>query len=472
MIVERYKRAPEPPTVALLTAEAEIVDERDRRYGPAELPEGVRVWTSYETARELVKAGQGEALCWNGEEIRWRHTQLDARGWKTRPTDVNVVKLPFPDDPGPALDALATWRDWLKSYGAAPTGTTGSASMSLLRATLEGTLFCTMGEAPPILQTMGGRLEMGPAGPGSFTGRIEQWDMPAAYASELGRIAYNGRWHALSELPVQHPPDWWAATGRPVFVRARVRVPDGMLGPLIRRPRKRMNMMRQHLDALTVPRYPAGTLTGLWTWEELEEAQDAGARVLELLEGWVHLAGRPVFAPWWDAVQDGRKARGLAGALAKMTGNALWGRFCMDVRVSGDRTIRRKPAGRKQMTSELVANRGAGPKPAHDLAETVSGRVRARLYRALVAAGPALLSAHTDGIWLRHSETCRLLENQGWRQKAAARRLDVIDPQTLRYWPRRSDRPEYVMAGRTTLEAPEAFQTLWDNGGFGDDDDA
>ena len=89
----------------------------------------------------------------------------------------------------------------------------------------------------------------------------------------------------------------------------------------------------------------------------------------------------------------------------------------------------------------------------------------------MVEAGPALLSAHTDGMWLRHTPACKTLAAEGWRQKAAARRLDVLDPQTLRYWPRGRQDPVYVMAGRTALEAPEAFTALWSKVGFDDDDD-
>lgn len=470
MIVTPYKQPPEPPTVALLQADGRVVDERDRAYGPDEIPDGVRVWCSYDVARRLVKDGVGEALCWNGEEVRWRHRTLDPAGeWKPRPTDVAVIKLPFPEQAAPALDALVLWRDWLKRYRACPTGTTGSASMSLLRATLRGILFCSMGDEPPLLQTMGGRLEMGPAGAGSFTGRLEQWDMPAAYAAGLAACLYGGRWWKLPELPGGHPPDWWARGGRLVFVKARVRVPDG-LGPLIRRPDKRTPMLRLHLEALTVPRYPTGQLTGFWTWQELQAAEEHGVRIERVLDGWVHLGGQPVFDQWWAAIEDGRTARGLAGALAKMTGNALWGRFCMDVRVAGDRSIRRKPKGRRSMTQEVIRRQGAGPKPAHDLAETVSGRIRARLFRAMVAAGPDLISAHTDGAWVRSNKNHSHFEEDGWRRKAEVRRLDVIDPQTLRYWPRRGLDPVYVMAGRTAEEAPAAFAHLWEQGGFNDDD--
>lgn len=467
MIIEPYKKTPRPPTVALLSDSGEIRDEDGRRYGPESIPENVRVWCSYDVARSLVNDGQGEALTWNGEEIRWRSTNHgDLEGvWKNRPTDVAVIKLPFPDNPSPGLAALSQWRDWLARYGAAPTGTTGSASMSLLRATLEEKLFCTMGEAPPILQTMGGRLEMGERGVGRTEGRLEQWDMQAAYASEIGGMRYGGRWWNTKDLGVTHEPEWWARNGRPVFVHARVKIPEGIIAPLIRRPKKRMSVMRLYMDSLTVPRYPSGTQTGLWTWQELEGAIEAGCTVREILNVYAHLGGSQVFEPWWDAIQDGRAAGGLAGALAKMTGNALWGRFCMDVRVRGDRAIRRREKGKRRLTQWSVADRAGGPRPAHDLAETVSGRVRSRLYRAMAAVGPALISAHTDGMWVVGDDSLRSLEKTGWRQKEAARRIDVLDPQTLRYWPKRNQEPRYVMAGRPAREAPEAFAKLWEKRG-------
>src|ERR1035437_796752 len=91
---------------------------------------------------------------------------------------------------------------------------------------------------------------------------------------------------------------------------------------------------------------------------------------------------------------------GLAGLLAKVTGNALWGRFCMDPRSQGRRSIRSRNG---KIGSRELPLRGGLP-PAHDLAELVSGRVRAELYRLMVAAGDDLLSAHTDAAWIRGGE--------------------------------------------------------------------
>lgn len=469
MIVLPYRRPPAPPTVGLLTDQGVIVDEHGAVWEPAQLPERTLAWCSYDTARTLLRDGRGEALCWNGEEIRWRHARLDASGWKARPSDVSVLKVPFPEDPVRALRALKEWRSWLAGYGASPTGTTGSAAMSLLRATLDGPLVCSVGERPPLRQTMGGRQQLGSRGSGTFAGRLEQWDLPAAYASTIGELRYGGRWWRMSEIPVQHDPDWWAQQGRPVFVEAKVRVLDVEPGPLLRRPRKRTSMMAQYLDGMVRERYPSDVIMqGLWTWQELEAAQLASAvRILSIRDGYVHLGGSLVFGAWWEAVQDGRRMRGLAGMLAKMTGNALWGRFCMDVAVQGNRTIRSRPNSRKPILSRPVARRKGGPPPAHDLAETVSGRVRAQLYLAMVEAGPRLLSAHTDGFW---TEALPSAPAGPWRRKMEARQLDLIDPQTLRYWPRGGG-VETVMAGCPASEAPDTFQRAWENGGYGHTND-
>jgi hypothetical protein len=462
VIVAPYKRTPRPPSVAVLTSDYVVVDEEGREWAPGTTPKEVRVWVDYDTVRALVNAGHGEALCWNGEEIRWRAAPLDRVGWQTRASDVSVLKLPFPDSTVQTLRGLARWRDWLEGYGASPTGTAGSAAWSLLRARLERTLFTGSGDRPRLVQTMGGRMLVGPGGQGSYKGNLCHLDLSAAYASTLAGISYGGVWHRRSQLPAKfhsRTPDWWALAGRPCYVHARVRVPKSLLyGPLIRRPRARMSALQLYVDQLMNVRYPTGeTLQGLWTWQEIQAAEDAGCRLLRVDEVWVHLGGWQAFAPWWAAVEQGRRLPGFAGLLAKITGNALWGRFCMIPGV-GTKTVRSVRKGRAQ--SRPVRTLGGQP-PAHDLAEAVSGQVRARLYDAIVVAGERLVSAHTDGFWADGVGQEELPE--GWRLKGRARRLDLIDPQTMRYWPRPADErePFHVFAGKPPSEAPAAFDEAW-----------
>jgi len=467
VIVRPYKRTPAPPTVALMLDTGAVVDEHGDRLDFDTWPAGTRVWASYDTVRNLVNAGRGEAVCWNGEEIHWRHARLDEDGWTPRGSDVHVLKLPFSDDRHElTIRALVRWRDWLASWGAAPSGTTGSAAWSLLRATLERDLFTSepFKGCPPLRATIGGRQALGPGGKGVFAGRLEQWDLPAAYASELGELPYGGHWVRSGDLAgVERDPDWWAGENRPVFVRAVVSVPELELGPLPRRPRSRRS---PQLVLGLGCEYPVATrLQGVWTWQEVLAAEAAGARVIKLLEVYGHFSGgRRPFERWWEAVQEGRRMPGLAGVLAKMTGNALWGRFCMDSR-GGQRTIRSR--GSRRMLSRAMVFRGGQP-PAHDLAETVSGRVRARLYGAMADAGEQLVCAHTDGLWLRKSTLSTGLVDKGWRLKQSASRLEVLSPQVLRYWPRpaREDAPWVVFAGVPASEAYGAFREAWGRAGM------
>lgn len=458
-MIAPYRRTPEPPRVAILTAEGHVIDETGTRRHFDRWPDELRCWCDYDTVRELVNDGRGEALCWNGEEITWRHERLDRDGWKRRPTDVHVIKLPFYDEHELTVKALVGWRDWLAGYGASPTSTTGSAAWSLLRARLDRNLWLNMGDAPPLKSTLGGRQALGPAGMGAYVGDLAQLDLPAAYASELGHLHYGGHWFRNSTLPkvAQHEPAWWAAQGRPVFCRAFVNVPaDVAYGPL---PRRLRRPLRGMAAAMIGAEYPRGKrLQGVWSWQELEAAERWGTRIVRIAETWVHLAGeRQPFLPWWSAIQSGREMPGLAGLLAKTTGNALWGRFAMDVKGHGNRSIRsRTKAGR------IIARPFpfTGGKPgAHDLAETVSGRVRAKLYDAMMLAGDALLSAHTDGIWCV-AEPELLRELPAWRRKQDARLLELLDPQVLRYTPQRG-KAQTVYAGMPSKLADEAFEQAW-----------
>jgi hypothetical protein len=80
----------------------------------------------------------------------------------------------------------------------------------------------------------------------------------------------------------------------------------------------------------------------------------------------------------------------------------------------------------------------------------------------MVAAGDNLISCHTDGAWLYPLPE----PLQDWRVKAHATRIDLLDPQVLRYWGAKGDRPRVVYSGVTASEADTAFETAWANQGF------
>jgi hypothetical protein len=455
LIVTRYKRPPAHVTVCYLRPDGVPISEHGRELSLEHWPEHHRLWASADTVRALVQEGRGESLCWKNQDVRW-HAGRDAGEWQRAPSDALVIWYPLEQFGEPAiLRGLARWRDWLEREGAGATGTLGSCSWSLLRATLEETLFTPKrGDPPPISYTLGGRQETGPPGPGLYEGSLEHVDLQAAYARELGRLEYGGRWRASGELGVGLAPARFGREERPLFVRAKVRIPELATGPLPDRPR---SPEHPFLKLGLGPEYPTGvTIQRVWSWQELVAAERAGVKVLRLVEFWAHIAGdRRPFAPWLEAVERGRRLNGLAGQLAKMTGNALVGRFSMRGGAGQWRTIRSRYGA--QTAHRLTGGAFTIP-AAHDLAETVTGRTRARVFAALHELGNDAVAFHTDGGWRFSGEP---LTGEGWRVKSRAERIELLGPQTLRYWSVGSLEPQVVFAGLPATFAPAAFDRAW-----------
>src|SRR3990172_5403346 len=195
MPVFPYKLRPAPPALAVLRADGESVlceDGAVRTFDA--LPAGYRVWGSWERVSELWGDGLGEALCWEARPVRWRpQARPDEKSWINRPTDVRVLRIAWPEeDDDTALAGLLAWRTWLAGYGASPQGSLGSTSWSLLRATLRAPLWTNRGSSPPVPYVLGGRQELV-----SWIGRYEparHYDLPAAYAAQLGAMRYGGHW--------------------------------------------------------------------------------------------------------------------------------------------------------------------------------------------------------------------------------------------------------------------------------------
>lgn len=462
MKVGPYRRPPGRYRVAVLTEDGLLRHEDGGLYHPDELPEDTRAFGQWDVERPLLRGGIGEALCWNAEEVRWRRTpQPEAEEWKDARTDVAIHRVPFDHRKGVGgfLAATVEWRDWLASCGArAASSTVGSESMSLLKASLAGQpeinfgrTFGAPGDRPPIRWTRGGRIEDGPAGPGLHRGDLVQLDLPSAYSSLLGSLLYGGAWQQ-----VDVGGRWfsrWLQAPEPMFVRAQVLVPEGLrTGPLLRPTRRRSNWITMHELALKGPPdppYPVGCyLAGTWTRAEIIAALEAGCAV-EPLQAWVHRSTRQPFARWWELVLAGRELlRGEPGELlVKMTGNALVGNFSRD---GGRRSIR---GGGRRMRRCAA---GFQPYPAHDLADYITGTIRARLWELIRWAGERLVTAHTDGAWIVDDGTPY---PAGWRVKHRAHRLDLLGPACYRFW--RGRWPQVVMAGVPAIEAEEAFAELW-----------
>lgn len=444
MIVEPYKLRPVPPQVALLTAEGQTIAEDGSALSLDAIPKGWQVWSSSERVLALVREGRGRALCWRGQPIRYAPAEAPSE------FRVRVLSLPTPDDEA-TLDGLKLWRDWLGAYGASPAGSLGSSSFSLLRATLREPLWTSVpfAAAPPLHFTLGGRQELGPRGaPAEYAGTIRHFDMRAAYAARLGTLEYGGHWHEIHAGSLHAHVDTLAAANKMIFCRARVTLSGRHPGPLVRRPRTEPPSVAWWAE------YPrSGRLQGVWTLQELHAAEAHGARVT-LLEGWFHSnAGRRPFEPWWGVIEEGRRMEGFAGLLAKATGNALWGQFCISSQ--GKRQILSYRRGRSHVV-ELPLK--GGRRPAHDLSEYLTGSVRADLYRFCASAGDRLCSAHTDGGWVDCSDG---FDYPDWRVKAQASRLRVLDPQKLAYLGLGEVAERYVVAGWPADGAGELFERDW-----------
>lgn len=457
MIVRPYKRFHNRKRVALVDPEGRYIDESGELLKPKELDSDYRCFCSWETARTLTIAGRGEALLWNGEHIRWRPYQYpDEESWVARPFDAYVLRVPMYPQNELNLAEIARWRDWLWQYRAIP-GTMGGSSMSLLKAHLHKPLYCSsQWDVSRLRQSAGGRITNGPGGKGEYRGALYHWDLPAAYATEIGTLRYGGRWFDSSI-----GRDWLDRLHRkrvPLLVRARVYVPKGFLyGPLPTRPRKPLHPFKALLLMYSGKRYPVGkTIQGVWTYEELLSAERAGCGV-RIIEAWKHSS--PTDSPfryWWAAVQDGRQMQGLAGLLAKTTGNALWGMFAMDPALRGSSSIHHRPKGKRRMQTRKPPPRPY-PIPAIDLAEIVAGRVRARLYDAMLVCGDSLVCAHTDGLWSVGTGHDPL--GADWRIKERAWEMQLLTPQAYRYWNRGA--PSVIYSGVPIERAQESFEKAW-----------
>lgn len=460
MILRPQTRPPEPLRVAQLADPQSALAEDGELIPLNRITKDVRVFAPWDMVDALARAGHGELVCWGDDPIRWRH---EKRGDPARRRgDVVIVKLPYP----PGVDFLAgigEWRDWLADENTNPGWSLGGTSMRLLRATLERELVTTNGQLPEPRWTLGGRQHCA-VEPGTTVAGAVQLDLPAAYSTLLGGLRYGGSWRRL-ERPEPQLLELLAANGWPLLCRASVSlVGSRSFGPLPRRPRRRPaeTPWNRLSSAAGVPFPLTGRVSGVWTWQELEEAARPGARV-RVAEAWAHstsVAAAYPFAAWLDACKRGRgRGSWFARLLAKATANALWGQFVLDdaktltvQRWNG--SARRFPVSSPQPLS--------GQRRGWDLGELVCGQVRAKLYRMMETAGPRLVCAHTDGGWIqgeKHDE--RLELPREWKLKDHTTELQVLDQQKYRYRDPHG-RWRYTFSGTPAARAAEDFERLWE----------
>ena len=456
MLIEPFKSPPKSPKIALVNDEGLYVDENGTSFhddsGYKFRLGEIVAFILWDTAMSLTRAGHGEILRWNTKDIRWRSTKyLDEDYWKPRPLDAGIIQFPvgFDFKFDNVLEQLIEYRDWLVNEGAKPHCSSGSTSISLLRAKLSHKLITGLGANPPIEYTRGGRTLMGLEGKGKFEGQIVHWDLPAAYASTIGTIRYNGSWEVRpfnSAIKAYNH-------GAPVFCHATVEIPGLKFGPLPETIRSASNPLEGAL--LNKFGYARdGMIEGLWTLNELFAAEEVGCRITPL-QCWAMLTGEQPFLPWWNAILRGRELKGeISRSLAKRVGNALWGMFCTDGSAKTKKVIIHCEKGKTK--TRRIKFRRNGQKPGHDLAEAISSSVRAKLYQHVVAANSHLICGHTDGIWVKGKYDVP----DGWRIKQLAKRIDVLDPQTFRYFID-AQTAYVVMAGIPPKMAAKKFDKKW-----------
>jgi len=429
-MIRPYKRPPKVPPVALVRADGAIVREDGSTCRLLYPDDETLVYADKDVAERHALAGRGSIIRWNDTWTRW---EVDGR---------SVILLAgFPGDDAAILQGLITWRDWIAAAGAT-IGTIGSASMSLFRASLDRPLYINGGDGPTLPEVVGGRQEQGI--PPGYYGPFVAWDMAGAYTRALGTMLYQGgAWVRTNALPAADEP--W-----PVFAHAKIVVdPGASWGPLPRRLRKPepTGITRKML----VREYPRGRFQGLWSGTELRAAERSGARV-KVDRVWI-MAGREryPFRRWLSLVDAGRRLPGYAGRLAKMTGNALWGRFIF----YGDRNRLSYETGTMVVTDEPIP--GRNPQAAPDLAELVTSTVRARVLDDLLTPyGEHVWSVHTDGGLV--DAACTPTLPADWRAKERGQALIYIGPQAYAWSEGKGLR--YKLAGTPPDQVVDTFANL------------
>lgn len=438
-MITPYKRPPKVREVGLVDREGRIIFEDGTSRSLATRAKGPRsksstrkddavLFCDRQIAMDHVLGGAGSVLRWNDVPYRW-----DFFGRKV------ILLGGWPGDGPEVLASLAIWRDWLAAYGAG-IGSIRQASRSLLRATISSKLILDGGDPPPIRDVIGGR--QAPLKPSGYYEDVELWDIEAAYARTMGEMSYGGRWYDIGSALPDRDRDI------PAICHARVWIPKRIkLGPLPRRaPRADSN---PHLRRLLTRDYPTAVrLQGFWTHDELLQAERAGCSV-KIDRTWVMPGQRRPFAPWWDAIREGRSLPGLAGRLAKGTGNALWGSFIAEgarTRLDFSGKVRREvpePASARPVFKAT--------------AELICSRVRVRLYSELITPNfGSVIGVHTDGGIAQAGSGVDL--PPGWRCKATADHLIYIGPQAFAY--RSGSHITYKVSGVPADVAPEIFASI------------
>lgn len=462
MRVGKNKKAPPHRDVAILLDENTILTEFGEMAYDRTLSE-TKIYASRKLIGEIFfKKKVGEILKYNGEIIKWRkkcppHYKHHSVWHFSNPKEVHVNNSRnFPEDPIKALEAYIEYRDWVESYGGNIVGTVSATSWSLFKTTLSGGIWETpYNSVPGIEHPIGGRVLPCKSKWTSFQGEFINWDLNSAYSRRLSELAFGGKGSRWIETRKRVNFDKFVSEGKCVYIEADINLESTLLGPL---PKRRARYNPRTNGFVEFPNQ--GSITGIWTYEEVRAAIHSGASISRLHRTYIHApTGQEYFfKDWHRIIQEGRdNLDGFARGLAKQTGNALWGRFAMQHKAA--RTCWRENGKRvayKHPIRTLKRNQ------CMELADQLCGKIRSDLYEFARSADNLLLQGNTDGAWIIDDKKWRP-PNDDWRIKNRANEIDIIDDITYRY--RREGEADftYIVPGVGIEWTEKHFDGMWEN---------
>jgi hypothetical protein len=454
----KQKSEQEHRDVAILLDENTILTE-DGEWPYDKVLSGTKIFAHRSTIDDIWQRRKiGEVLKYDGRITKWRKStppNYKLTTWRNHPMEVTVSESrSFPDNPNEALECYAEWRDWAEQNGGNIVGTTSSTSWSIFKATLENDVWETPYKGVPgIDHPLGGRLLPCKKLATSFEGDFIQWDLYSAYTRRLANLQFGGVGSSWKEVSLKANFDSMVERGMLVYIEADIKLQSyASLGPIpIRRP-------RYHPRPIYNISFPSsGSLSGIWTYEECRDARSIGAEVFER-RAIVHFAtGRKYFHQnWYRIIQEGRSnLTGYSRGLVKQTGNALWGRYAMQLKPA--KTVWREN-GKRVWVQHPV--RTLKRNQCMELADQLCGKIRSDLYGIARSAGDNLLQGNTDGAWVEY-ERGWLPPSNDWRIKNRAIRIDLLDDSSYRYWETRDGEAIYIVPGITSEFSERVFDRRW-----------
>jgi hypothetical protein len=361
-----------------------------------------------------IAASAGDAKMWT--IWTWAATRVTSLQRKTANGSITVWPLSGLLDGCDDVDAawiVSEWVEWLRRNGVQP-GAPSTCGMRLWTNTLERTLTVRAPrEVDPRRALFGGRQQA------PLLGRFvdcEQQDITTAYPHSLAMTPVAVAWHERSRLDLDGDDDGLA--------EVVVSIPEGAGDGWAALP------VRRGDGSCDWPM--CETVEGLWTFDDLRVAVDAGAMVERVDGVWVARSTADVWQRWWARVVEGRE---LSNPLVKLTCNRLWGAFAQ-------RLERGKFIPRDDYASVV------DPQPVHDTSKELplsmatqmfvaafcASRVRSRLWWEAIRPDKAIY-VDTDSAITEKGE--HIEPNSGrpgtWRPQRIMNVLDIVGPQGIRW---------------------------------------